>query len=317
VRPAFASALACVGLALAGCGGDGDGEAATGASRPLEGGTLDFALAADPDRLDPLLASDRPSQVVTRQIHEPLVEVLTGPFGDLREVSGLAKSSDSSGDSTIWRFRLRPGIRFGDGTPFNASAVLANAERWLASPEGRILVPDLAAVDAPRPALVRFILDSPDSGFPERLSQVRLGLVSPRALRDMSPVDGVRVADGGTGTGAFEFREQETGASTVLARNTSWWGTRLRLGPALDQLVFPVAPRAEERVSMLADGQVEVADDLAPPLAEEVRSDPLLAVEGGGSGPLFGVERSVRGVEAGDGVPALSGAWLTTVGAGE
>ncbi len=68
---------------------------------------------------------------------------------------------------------------------------------------------------------------------------------------------------------------------------------------------------------MLADGEVEVADELDPPVAEEVRSDPLLAVEGGGTGPLFGVERSVRGIEARNGVPALSGAWLTTVGAGE
>ncbi|HEX6117027.1 MAG TPA: ABC transporter substrate-binding protein [Solirubrobacterales bacterium] len=316
-RPAFASALVCAGLALAGCGGGGGDEAASGGGRPLEGGTLDYALASDPRRLDPLLASDRASQVVTRQIHEPLVEVLTGPFGDLREVGGLARSSGSSGDATIWRFRLRPRIRFGDGTPFNASAVLANAERWMASPEGRVLLPDLAAVDAPQPDIVRFILDQPDDAFPERLSQARLGIVSPRTLRAASPVDGARVADGGSGTGAFEFREQEAGASTVLARNTSWWGTRLRLGPALDQLVFPVVPRASDRVAMLDDGQVEVADELDPAAAEKVRSGPLLAVEGGGAGPLFGIERSVRGIEAGTGVPVLSGTWLTSIGAEE
>lgn len=316
LRPAVASALACVGLALAGCSGDGDDEAATGGSRPLEGGTLDFALASDPDRLDPLLASDRASQVVTRQIHEPLVEVLTGPFGDLREVSGLAKSSDSSGDATIWRFRLRPRIRFGDGTPFNASAVLANAERWLASPEGRLLLPGLAAVDAPRPDLVRFILNRPDRAFPGRLSQARLGIVSPRALRELSPLDGVRVDDGGSGTGPFEFREQEAGV-TVLARNTSWWGTRLRLGPALDQVVFPIVPNPADRVTMLAEGQLEVADDLDAAAAREVRSDPLLAVEGGGPGPLYGIERSVRGIESDTGVPLLSGVWLTSIGAGE
>ena len=243
MRPTLvASALACAVLALAGCGGGDGGEASAMGGRPLEGGTLDYALAADPSQLDPLLATDRASQVVTRQIHEPLVEVLTGPFGDLRDVSGLAKSSDSSRDATIWRFRLRPKIRFGDGTPFNASAVLANADRWLASPEGRVLLPDLAAVDAPRPNLVRFILNRPDETFPERLAQARLGIVSPRGLREASPITGVRVADGGTGTGAFEFREQEPGATTVLARNASWWGTRLRLGPALDQIVFGVAP---------------------------------------------------------------------------
>jgi peptide/nickel transport system substrate-binding protein len=315
--PALASALVCVALALAGCGGDGGGEAPAGGGRPLEGGTLDYALAADPSHLDPLFAADRASQVVTRQIHEPLVAELTGPFGDVREVAGLAESSSSSGDATIWRFHLRPRIRFGDGSPFNASAVLANADRWLASSEGRALLPGLAAVDAPRPDLVRFILDGPDTTFPSRLAQARLGLVSPRALRAASPVEGVHVTDGGTGTGPFEFREQEPGATTVLARNTSWWGTRLRLGPALDQLVFPVVPGAGERVRQLKDGQVELADELGAQAAKKVRSDPLLAVEGGGAGPLFGVERSVRGIDVETGAPVLSGVWLTTIGTGE
>jgi peptide/nickel transport system substrate-binding protein len=316
-RPALASALvvACVAIALGGCGGDGDDEAAPGSARPLEGGTLDLALAGEPERLDPLLATDRPSQVVTRQIHEPLVESLSGPFGDLRELPGLAKSWGSSGDATIWRFRLRGRIRFGDGTPFNASAVLANTDRWLSTPVARVLLPGLAAVDAPQPDIVRFILSRPDPDFPALLAQARLGMVSPRALRAASPVEGVHVTDGDTGTGAFEFREQ--GDATVLARNTAWWGTRIRLGPALDQLVFAVEADPADRVALLSDGGVEVADELPASAAKTVRADPLLAVEGGGSGPLFGIERSVRGIDDERGVPLLSGAWLTTVGAGE
>ena len=316
-RPALASALAlaCVAIALGGCGGDDDDETTAGSGRPPEGGTLDFALAGEPERLDPLLATDRPSQVVTRQIHEPLVESLSGPFGDLRELPGLAKSWGSSGDATIWRFRLRGRIRFGDGTPFNASAVLANTDRWLSTSTGRALLPGLAAVDAPQPDTVRFILTRADPGLPARLAQARLGLISPRALRAASPVEGVRVADGGSGTGAFEFREQ--GDATVLARNTGWWGTRIRLGPALDQLVFPVEPDPEARAALLSEGRVEVADELTGPAAQAVRSDPLLAVEGGEGGTPYGVERSVRGIDDERGVPLLSGAWLTTVGAGE
>jgi peptide/nickel transport system substrate-binding protein len=319
-RPALASApvlaLACAAIALGGCGDDDDGEVPAGGVRPPEGGILDFALAGEPAQLDPLLATDRPSQVVTRQVHEPLVESLSGPFGDLRELPGLAKQWGSSGDATIWRLRLRERVRFGDGTPFNASAVLANTDRWLTTPAGRALLPGLAAVDAPQPDIVRFILSRPDRDFPALLSQARLGLVSPRALRAASPVEGVHVAGGGSGTGAFEFREQGD-ATTVLARNTGWWGTRIRLGPALDQLVFPVEPDPARRVALLAEGRVEVADELDGPLAREVRADPLLAVEGGDGGPFLGIERSVRGIDDERGVPLLSGAWLTTVGAGE
>jgi peptide/nickel transport system substrate-binding protein len=315
-RRAAASALACAALVLAACGGGDGGAESAGGSEPPEGGSLHYALAADPVELDPLFATDRASQVVTRQIHEPLAERLTGPFGDLRELPGLARSASPSSDATIWRFRLRPRIRFGDGTPFNAAAVLANADRWLATDEGRALLPGLAAVDAPKPDLVRFILDVPDPGLFGRLAQARLGLVSPRALREAG-TGAVDVGAGGTGTGAFELREQEAGATTVIARNVDWWGTRLELGPALDQVVFRVVPDPAERVAALADDQVEIADDLDPASAAEVRDDPLLTVDAGGGGAVLGVERSVRGLELDAGVPQLSGAWLTTVGVGE
>ena len=253
---------------------------------------------------------------MTRQIHEPLVDTVSAPFGEVREAPGLTQSSSASSDATIWRFRLRPRVRFGDGTPLNASAVLANADRWLASSTAQALIPGLAAVDAPRPDQVRFILDAPDPELPERLAQARLGLVSPRALaagRDLETL----IADGGTGTGAFEYRERESAGNTVLARNLDWWGSRANLGPALDQLDYSVVPDDDERVAMLAGGQVEVADSLGAPAALDVRSDPLLAVEGGVAGPPIGIERSVRGIEFAEGVPVLSAAWLTTVGAGE
>ena len=313
-RRAVASALASAALALGGCGGDDGGDGSETAERPPEGGSLAYALAADPDRLDPLFAADRPSQVVTRQIHEPLTGRLTGPFGDLRELPGLTRSASPSGDSTIWRFRLRGRIRFGDGTPLNAAAVLANADRWIATAEGQALLPALVAVDGPRPDLVRFILDSPDPDLPSRLAQARLGLVSPRAIRAAGGGE-VAVAEGGTGTGAFEFRESEA-PTTVLARNVDWWGTRLDLGPALDQLVFRVVPEAEARVAALAEDEVKIADELDATAIRDVRGDPLLTVDGG-EGEVVGLERSVRGLQLEDGVPQLSGVWLTTVGVGE
>ena len=311
---ALVSALAVLALVAAGCGDGDGGEGEDGDARPAEGGALGYALEAEPAEIDPLLAADRSSQVVTRQVHEPLISALTGPFGDVRAVPGLAQSSSSTGDSTIWRFRLRPRVRFQDGTPFNASAVLANADRWLASEDGGSLLPNLVAVDAPRPDRVRFILNGPDVAFPELLADARLGLVSPQALEGGEAIGGTDV---GTGTGAFELRESEGDGTTVLARNAEWWGSRLDLGPALDQIVFPVAAEASERAALLAEGEVEVADALTPAAAETVRSDPLLTVEGGEIGQPIGLERSVRGLDSDAAVPVLSGVWLTTVGVGE
>jgi peptide/nickel transport system substrate-binding protein len=313
------AALVLAALALGACG-DGDGEdAGAGDERPAEGGALTFALASEPDELDPLYAEDRSSLLVARQIHEPLTDSLSGPYGDVREIPGLAPFTGSSGDDSVWRFRLRPRVRFQDGEPFNASAVLANAERWIAAPEGRELVPGLVAVDAPRPDLVRFILDRPDPAFPERLASPRLGLVSPRALRSRdggaARIDPPAVLTG-SGTGAFELRELDSEGPVVLARNADWWGTRFDLGPALDQLVFRVIAEQARRIAMLVGGETEVADRLTEADALEVRANPLLTTAGGGRGPLIGFERSVRGIGPGGGVPTLSDAWLTTIGAG-
>jgi peptide/nickel transport system substrate-binding protein len=309
--PALVAALA---LALPGCGDDGDAGSVTGSdsARPGEGGTLAFAIAGEPRGADPLLADDRASQIVSAQVHETLVQTLTGPFGEARELQGLAHAYSPSGDRTIWRFHLRHHVRFHDGTPFNATAVLANAQRWQSLQRGRALLPELLAVDAPRPDLVRFILAGPDPQFPVRLSDPRLGLVSPEALSPRTGIGAELRREQGSGSGPFELRTLAADR-VLLVRNTNWWGARLQLGPALDQVEFPVVPEVGERVEMLRSAQVQVADQLDRAAVERLRRDPLLTFTGSGDGPFVGFERSVRGIESGREIPQLAGVWLTTI----
>ena len=117
--------------ALPGCGGEGatrfSGEAVTDAGG---GGELVFAIAVDPGSLDPLRASSGSAQIVARQVFEPLVESLDGPYGEGNDRRGLALGWSPSGDFRVWSFQLRAGVRFQDGSPFNAGAVLANVSRW-------------------------------------------------------------------------------------------------------------------------------------------------------------------------------------------
>ena len=95
-----AAAAAAIG---AGCGdGDGGAGAAPGTGSGLGGGTLLYALAGRAQELDPLLATSRSEQIVTRQVHEPLVESLEGPFGESRRRRGLARRWRASGDHEIW-----------------------------------------------------------------------------------------------------------------------------------------------------------------------------------------------------------------------
>jgi peptide/nickel transport system substrate-binding protein len=297
-------------VALAACGDEEPSAPVADVDVTDRGGTLGWALSEAPSQLDPLRAGSHADELVTRQVHEPLTAELAGPFGDVRRVPGLARAALPSSDETIWRLRLRRGVRFQDGSPFNAAAVVANAERWRSTSEGRALLPDLVGADAPRPDLVRFVLARPDPGLDEKLSQPRLGVVSPRALGRSQRLR----SDLESGTGPYEIRELGP-RGALVARNTEWWGARpdLELGPGLDQVEFPVIEEAEERLARLAADEVQVADALGPAELSELRRDPLL-VEVRGS-PGTGAERSVRGIEGAE-VPSLSGAWLTDIDAG-
>jgi peptide/nickel transport system substrate-binding protein len=299
-------------LALAGCGGDdGDGTQA-GSQLPVAGGggTLSYALPALPAVLDPLAAQTREAQTVVRQVYEPLVAQLTGPYGQGEPQPGLALSARPSADRTIWNVSLRQGVRFQDGTPFNAAAVLANSRRWQSTPEGRSLLPDLFAVDAPRPDEVRFLLDEPVRDLPGLLSSPQLGIVSPPAFEPQSGKGARFLPDvSGSGTGAFQPGAGGP-ARLELSRFAGWWGSRMGLGPALDGVTFVAAPHPDQRLRMLTDGTVQVADPLDAVGLSAAQSDPLLNTVGGrGSG--LGMEGSVRGISSAGAVPVLSGVWLT------
>ncbi len=269
-------------------------------------------MVAVPADLDPLLATGREQELVGQQVHEPLVATLHPPYGRGEALPGLALSVLPSRDRTIWTAQLRSGVRFHDGTPFNAAAVVANARRWASSAQGQALLPDLFATDAPRPDVVRFQLNRPVRDFATRLAAPQLGIVSPESMRPQSG-RGARVSGAGAaGTGPFELSDISTGR-IVLARYAPWWGSPLGLGPALDSIEFGSDADERSRLAALQGGEVEVADSLPTGSLARVAADPLLTVLPGPE--RIGLSRAVRGIDS-DQPQSFSGVWLTTVGAG-
>ncbi len=300
-------------LALTGCGGDeADPQAGSDLPRVGGGGSINYALPGVPIVLDPLAAAARAEQVVTRQVHEPLVAQLTGPYGEASKQPGLALSARPSAGNTVWTLTLRSGVRFQDGTRFNAAAVLANARRWLSVPAAQQLLPELFAADAPRPDQVRFLLERPAADLDERLASPRLGIVSPRALNPQSGEGAHFRSDAPrTGTGPFEVAGVAS-RRLELGRFGSWWGSAVGLGPALDGVVFLAAPSGQQRLSLLQAGTVQVADPLGAAALGTIATDPLLNAVGG---PVTGIglDGSVRGLDSAGAVPLLSRVWLTDI----
>jgi peptide/nickel transport system substrate-binding protein len=300
-------------LLLPGCGGGDEGGGGSMAPPAAGGGgELVYAVPGLPPTLDPLAADGTQAQVVTRQVYEPLVTVQAGPYGGERARMGLATALRPSADHTVWTVQLRGGVRFTDGTSLNAAAVRANARRWASVPAGQELLPDLFAVDAPRPGVVRFQLERPAPDLPRLLADPRLGIVSPRALRPQSGESARYLPrDDGSGTGPFRPASRRKDI-VELDRNPAWWGSPLGFGPALDSAAFIRHGTVAARAAALREGEAQVAGPLPPALLRSLASDPLLSAVPGLAGGLA-TEASVRGLDPALPLPLLSGVWLTTI----
>src|SRR5262245_64363649 len=89
------------------------------AQPPVAGGTIIFAAGADPDSLDPQNTQSNPGEQVNRMMYDNLVR-----FNAKMQIEpALAESWAQSKDGLTWTFTLKKGVRFHDGTPFDAKAV--------------------------------------------------------------------------------------------------------------------------------------------------------------------------------------------------
>lgn len=250
----------------------------TGPSEPTA--TFNFGTAAQPLGLDPALSSDVESQRITRQILEGLVGVdqTTGKPTPL-----LATEWNESNEGRTYTFKLRTGVTFQDGTPFNADAVVANFNRWFGfTAELRRQAPgssfkgvfkahsDEAALSifksctAVDPATVQIDLTQRFTAFLQALTLPAFAIASPAALaagkadvldqaRAGRPISAFGSAP--VGTGPFSFKSWND-QSVTLAANPRYWGDRGQIGT----LNFLAYDHPATRLQALLDGRVDGYD---------------------------------------------------------
>jgi peptide/nickel transport system substrate-binding protein len=181
--------------------------------------TLVVGLVAEPVALDPAQVTDLNSNRVGRRVVETLVA-----FADetTQIVPGLAESWTISKDGLSYTFKLRKGISFHDGTPFNAAAVKFSIERQI-NPEhpanklgkypfAAYFFGNVKAVEVMDDSTVRFILKEPRASFLAILTAGAASIVSPTAAMKL----GQDYAASPVGTGPFKSsstRTRATGAS--------------------------------------------------------------------------------------------------------
>lgn len=272
------------------------------------GATLVYAGAADPTYLDPALVSDGESFRVTKQIFEGLVDFRPGTT---RIVPSLATSWSVSRNGRAYTFNLRRGVRFHDGTAFNARAVCANFNRWynFTGPfrdasatyyyqqifagfrgQATALYQSCRAARSHRAVIT---LRRKNGPFLPSLVLSAFAMQSPTAMarwgaNQGSIQNGVFRPTGlyafrhPTGTGPYRLQSWTVGQSVVLVRNPTYWGRRPRLARVI---IRPIADNTA-RVQALQTGEVLGMDLLAPQLVSTVRRNSRLKVL---SRPAFNV----------------------------
>nr|WP_218855638.1 ABC transporter substrate-binding protein [Nocardioides daedukensis] len=251
-----------------------------------------FAGSAEPVTLDPFFASDGESFRVSRQIFEGLVG--TKP-GTADPAPLLAKSWETSEDGLTYTFTLEDGVKFQDGTDFNAEAVCANFDRWYnmpASAQSEELTyyygtlfrgfatgakKDTAIYDSctAEEGTATIKLNSPFAGFISAMSLPAFSMQSPTALEKYQDdaADDPRTSDYSTkhpvGTGPFKFGSWERNDRITLKRNDDYWGEKAKISEAV---IVPIEePKA--RADALRAGTIDGYDLVGPADIEPLKKD--------------------------------------------
>ena len=139
------------------------------AQTPVAGGTLSFAAGADPDSLDPQNTQSNPGEQVNRMMYDNLVRFST----KMQLEPALAESWTSSKDGLTWTFKLRKGVRFHDGTAFDAKAVKYFFDRVLGDEKpfkASLYTPFVQGAQVVDDSTVRVTLKQPFAAFLFRLA---------------------------------------------------------------------------------------------------------------------------------------------------
>jgi len=281
-----AGALA-LGSAIAACRGSvktrGAGNAAGSreGTRPVRGGTLTSSVNSDVSNLDYAYAGDPYSRVIIANCVEPLLTVDTQG-----QPMGLLATGWENPDDHTYVFKLRPGVKFQDGTDFNADAVDYSLGRIRAN-RASIQYPQLVTIDKiekPDQQSVKITLTGPYAPFLYSLADHAGRVISP-TIGEKYGGDRLKVDLTGEGTGPFKFVEWKSGDHVTLARNESYWGrdgsgTQL---PYADRLTYRVISDNNQALASLRSGEIDafqlaVGVGSAPPEAiAGLKSDPALS----------------------------------------
>jgi peptide/nickel transport system substrate-binding protein len=213
----------------------------------------------------------------------------TGPFGTVQyclfdtfvnhnekmePIPGLAESWEVAPDKVTWTFKLRKGVKFHDGTDFDANAVKFTIEAILDPKNNagrRSVYTVIKSVDVVDPMTVKMTTDGPFPDLPFLLIDRSAMIVSPTAFQKQG------VADFGlhpVGTGPYKFVEWVPNDHITLQANPDYWQGK----PKIDKITYRIMPEASARTAAIRSGEADIVINISPNDLEALRQNPNLTV---------------------------------------
>jgi peptide/nickel transport system substrate-binding protein len=241
---------------------------------------LRVATAFDPQTMDPHSLALQYHTRVVFQIYESLV----GRDRQYRLVPVLATEWTQT-DPRTWRFKLRPGVRFHDGSPFTAEDAVFSFERALAPPSQRqFVLKGVKRVRMVDPLTIDFELTTPDATLPQKL--VLVAMMSKRwaqehhveRAQDYNARQETFAVRNANGTGAYQLERYEPDVRTTLKAFPQWWNRGAAANGNVDAASFVTIRSDATRLAALHSGEVDIVLDPPYQDVERLRHDADVAV---------------------------------------
>jgi len=185
----------------------------------------------------------------------------------------LATGHEVSADGLTWTLHLRQGVKFSDGTPFDAKAQKLTFDRAL-DPKKRVplrftisMIKEVTVVDD---HTLKLHLKYPYAPLAATLSSGIASCISPAAIEKY----GDEVRQNPVGAGPYVFKEWVKGERIVLVRNESYYGPK----PTVEKMTFLIVPEAATREAMLRSGQIDICYKPMPASIKALEADPNITV---------------------------------------
>jgi len=261
---------ACTAPATTPSSSNGNGSS-SGSAAAAGSGSITVGLNGAPDALDPTTASTFDGRTVFANMCQKLYDI----NAQLNVVPQLATALPAiSADGKTYTIQLRQGIKFNDGTPFNAAAAVTTLQHYLTDPQSARAaeLKGVTSVNATGPSTVVLHLSKAFAPLTSILADRSGMILSPTQLKKL----GNNFAQDPVCVGPFEFSSRPSLDTIILKKSPYYYG---KANVHLAQITFEAITDQSTKAADLASGQIQIGEEIAPQNVPSLKSNPNVTLK--------------------------------------